>query len=366
MRELRSGDRVLVTGATGFIGSALTRLLLDRGVKVTVLVQPGSPEGGVAGLDVEQAVSDLRDAGGVRQAVEGQRLVFHMAAVYRFWTPDPAEFYDVNVGGTRNVLAAAAEAGCERVVYTSTVGTLGPPEPSALPVDESSYARVDHLFGAYKQSKYVAEHEALRAAAEGQDVVLAQPTFPVGPRDHIPTPSGKLVLDFLNGKMPGYVDTALNVVDVEDVAAGHILAAERGARGRSYILGGENLELVEILRVLSALTGLPAPARRVPTGVALAAARISEVVDGRLLRRPPRVPLEGALMATTRMVFDDRRARAELGYRSRPAAAALERSARWFYDNGYVAEGRRARMAWGHEPNGNAGIPLERPANSSS
>ena len=366
MGGLAAGDRVLVTGAAGFIGSALTRLLLERGVRVTALVQPGRPENGIDGLDVERIPADLRDAEAVAGAARRQRHVFHVAAVYRFWTPDPGEFYDVNVGGTRNVLAAAASAGCERVVYTSTVGTLGVPKGSSAPADETSHARVDHLFGAYKQSKYVAEHEALRAAAEGQDVVLVQPTFPVGPGDHTPTPSGKLVLDFLNGRMPGYVDTALNVVDVEDVAAGHILAAEQGTSGRSYILGGENLELVQILRALSEFTGLPAPTRRVPGGLALAAARVSELVEGRLLRRAPSVPLEGALMATTRMVFDDRRARSELGYSSRPATEALERSARWYLDNGYVGEARRALVTGAQAPYGKAGIPLERPANSSS
>jgi len=308
----------------------------------------------IEGLEVERISADLRDAPAVRAAASGCRAVFHVAAVYRFWTKDPSEFYDVNVGGTINVLEAAGSAGSERVVFTSTVGTLGVEDvkragrgrDGSRLVDESRYVQVDHLFGLYKQSKYVAEHEVLRAAAGGLPVTIVQPTFPVGPRDHAPTPSGKLILDFLNGRMPGYVDTSLNVVDVEDVAAGHILAAERGRTGRSYIVGGENLELREVLALLAKVTGLPTPALRVPAGLAVAAARTSHLVEGRLLRREPSVPLEGTLMATTRMEFSDRRARTELGYSSRPAVEALERSARWYAENGYVTARRLARINW--------------------
>jgi dihydroflavonol-4-reductase len=267
-----------------------------------------------------------------------------VAALYRFWSKDPDSFYRVNVGGTRNVMEAARRSGCERVVYTSTVGTIGLAGGSSA--DETSYAQVGHLFGLYKQSKYVAEHEVLRAAAEGLPVVLVQPTFPVGPRDHAPTPSGKLVLDYMNGKMPGFVDTALNVVDVEDVAAGHLLAAECGRTGRSYILGGENLSLARILAMLAEITGLPPVSRRVPRRLALVAAHASDLVQGRLLRREPSVPLEGTRMASTQMLFDDSRARAELGYVSRPAAEALTRSARWYAENGYVTAARLARCSW--------------------
>ncbi len=338
---------MLVTGASGFVGSAVTRALLARGVAVVALLQPGRDHRVVDGLEIERVPADLRDGDAVRKAVDGCRMVFHVAAVYRFWTRDPDEFYDVNVGGTRHVLAAAGDAGCERVVYTSTVGTIGLADhDGAPPADETSVARVDHLFGAYKQSKYVAEHEVLRAAAQGLPVTLVQPTFPVGPRDHSPTPSGKLVLDFLKGRMPGYVETSLNVVDVEDVAAGHLLAAERGQRGRSYILGGENLELREILSLLAEITALPRPTRRFPRQLALMAAHVSEADEGRLLRRQPSVPLEGTRMATTRMVFDDSRARRELGYTSRTARVALARSARWYADNGYVVPARLAQIAW--------------------
>jgi dihydroflavonol-4-reductase len=338
---------VLVTGASGFVGSAVTRALLARKLAVVALLQPGRDHRVLDGLEVERVTADLRDGGAVVSAVAGCRAVFHVAAVYRFWSRDPHEFYDVNVGGTRHVLAAARAAGCERVVYTSTVGTIGLEDGkgNGTPADETRFARVDHLFGSYKQSKYVAEHEALRAAAEGLPVVLVQPTFPVGPRDHAPTPSGKLVIDFLCGRMPGWVDTALNVVDVDDVAAGHLLAAERGVQGRSYILGGENLELRQILDLLAAITGLPGPKVRVPRSLALAAAYVSETVEGRVLRRPPSVPLEGTRMATTRMVFDDRRARTELGYASRPPRDALERSVRWYVENGYIPASRVARIS---------------------
>lgn len=340
---------MLVTGAAGFVGSAVTRALLARGVEVVALLQPGHPHSGVDGLDVEKVVADLRDGPECVKAVDGCRAVFHVAALYRFWSRDPSEFYDVNVGGTLNILAAARAAGCERIVYTSTVGTLGVEDMrrgGGDLVDERRWVHVDHLFGAYKQSKYVAEHEVLREAAAGLPVVLVQPTFPVGPRDHAPTPSGKLVLDFLNGKMPAFVDTSLNVVDVEDVAAGQVLAAERGVPGRSYILGGDNLRMREILATLAEISGLPAPTLQVPRGLVLAAARVSQLVEGRLLRRSPTVPLEGVRMATTRMEFSDARARGELGYSSRPARQALERSARWYAENGYVSGRRLARLTW--------------------
>lgn len=342
---MTAGDGVLVTGASGFIGSAITRALLAEGHPVIAFVEAQADLRNLDGLDVTIATGDLRDPHDVASAMSGCRSVFHVAALYRFWAPDPRLFYEVNVNGTRNVLAAARAHGVERIVYTSTVGTLG--LHGDRPSTEDDYPDVAHLFGAYKRSKYVAEHEVLRAAAQGAPVVLVHPTMPIGPRDRAPTPSGRLVVDYLNGRMPGYVDTVLNIVHVDDVALGHLLAYERGAPGRSYILGSQNLALRDVLRELAALTGLPEPRFRVPRSVSLAAAWVSDTVEGRLLKRTPAVPLEAARMSTTRMAFDDRRARAELGYSPRPAVDALADAARWYADNGYVTADRRARMRLG-------------------
>jgi dihydroflavonol-4-reductase len=345
--SLERGDRVVVTGAGGFIGSAVTRVLADRGASVVAVLQPGADTRNVDGLPVERAEADMRDAAAVRKALDGARYVFHAAALYRFWSKERSEFYDVNVGGTLNVLDAGAETGCERIVYTSTVGTIGLDRTSGgTPADESDWARIEHLFGSYKRSKYVAEHEVLRAAAGGLPIVLVQPTLPVGPRDLVPTPTGRLVLDFLNGRIPGYFSTSLNVVDVDDIAEGHLLALERGRQGRSYVLGGENRTFQEILATLAEETGLRAPRFRVPATVALGVAGLSEIIQGRLAGRAPSVPLEAARMATTQMIFSDDRARQELGYTSRPSREALVRSARWFAFHGYVVPERLARIQW--------------------
>ncbi|MGH9093153.1 MAG: NAD-dependent epimerase/dehydratase family protein, partial [Acidimicrobiales bacterium] len=344
---LAPGDRVAVTGAAGFIGSAVTRRLLERDAEVVAVVEPGGDERNLDGLDVKRATADVRDARAVRGAVEGCRFVLHTAALYGFWAPDPRAFYDVNVVGTRNVLAAAAGAGCERLVYTSTVGTVGLDHTSGgSPANEDCHADIEHLFGHYKRSKYVAEHEVLRAAAQGAPVVLVLPTFPLGPRDRRPTPTGRLVLDFLNGRIPGFVDTSLNVAHVDDLADAHLLALERGAVGRSYIAGGENLSMQAMLATLAGATGLPVPARRFPRALALAAGAVSDLVEGRLLHREPFVAMEAARMSTTTMIFDDSRARAELGYASRPPAEALAASARWFAHHGYVRPDRLAMARW--------------------
>ncbi|MGH9302796.1 MAG: hopanoid-associated sugar epimerase [Acidimicrobiales bacterium] len=345
------GDRVLVTGAAGFIGSAVTRVLVGRGADVVALVEPSASTANLDGLEVEVVRGDVRDPAAVRPAAKGARFVVHVAALYRFWSSRPEDFYDVNVTGTLNVLEAAAAAGCERVCYTSTVGTIGlVPAVDGLVADEYCFARVGHLFGNYKSSKYVAEHEVLRRAAEGLPVVLVQPTLPLGPRDRSPTPTGRIVVDFLNGRLPGFVDTALNVVDVDDLALGHLLALEGGMQGRSYILGGENLSLRSILDLLAEATGLPPARIRVPPAAALLVAHVSELVEGRLLGRAPSVPLEATKMATTKMVYSDARARAELAYSSRPAREALVRSAEWFVSNGYVSKRRLSRIRWSGDP----------------
>jgi dihydroflavonol-4-reductase len=339
------GDRVVVTGAAGFIGSAVVRALLARQAHVVALVEPNGDERNLVGLEVERIEVDVRDGDAVTKACDGARFIFHLAAMYRFWAPRPQDFYDVNVGGVLNIVEAARRGGCERVVYTSTVGVLGlDGAAKGQAADETCYADVAHLFGLYKRTKYVAEHEVLRAAAQGAPVSLVLPTFPIGPGDTRPTPTGKLVLDFLNGKIPAFVDTTLNVVHVDDLAAGHLLALEHGAIGRSYIVGGENMGMGPFLAGLAAVTGLPAPKFKVPRGVALGVGALSQLVEGRLLKREPFAALEAARMSTTNMMFNDQRARTELGYAPRPATEAMTDAARWFADNGYVTAKRLSRM----------------------
>lgn len=343
--RIAPGDKIVITGASGFVGSAVARAVAARGAKVVALVEPGADERNLGSIPAERVVADVRDGPAVRAACAGARFVFHLAAIYRFWAPDPQLFYDVNVGGTVNVLNAARDEKCERLIYTSTVGVLGlGGTKRGTPADETCFADVSHLFGCYKRTKYVAEHEVLRAGAEGLDVCLVLPTTPLGPGDLAPTPTGRIVLDFLNRRMPAFADTRLNVVHVDDLAAGHLAALERGARGRSYILGGQNLSMREILAILSDCSGLPAPRLRLPSELVLAVATASEFVEGRLLRRPPHVPLEAARMSATYMAFDDSRARTELGYTARPAREAILDSARWFAANGYVNSSRRTAI----------------------
>jgi len=341
------GDRVVITGAAGFIGSAVARAVQARGAKIVAVIEPGGDDRNLKDLQAQVVVADIRDAAAVLAACAGARFIFHLAAIYRFWARDPGIFYDVNVGGTLNVLAAARAAGCERLVFTSTVGVLGLRGTRAGDLaDENCYPDIAHLHGSYKRSKYAAEHEALRACAEGLDLCIALPTFPLGPGDTRPTPTGKLALDFLNGKMPAFADTAMNVVHVDDLALGHVAALERGGTGRSYILGGENLSMRAILQTLADYSGLPMPRLRAPRRLVLTAGAASTLIQGRLLRREPSVPLEGARMSAAKMIFNDDRARAEIGYSSRPAAEAIRESARWFADNGYLTAHRRAAIKW--------------------
>jgi len=345
--RIEPGDRVVITGASGFIGSAVARAAHARGAQVVAVVEPGADERNLEGVHAERVVADIRDAAAVRAVCQDARFVFHLAAIYRFWARDPRIFFDVNVGGTVNVLDAVRAAGCERLVFTSTVGVLGlGTTTGGKPADETSCADISHLFGHYKRTKFVAEHEVLRAAAEGLDTCIVLPTFPLGPGDLRPTPTGKLVLDFLNGKMPAFVDTAMNVVHVDDLALGHLAALEHGGTGRSYILGGENMSMRAILQVVTDYSGLPMPRRQIPRGLVLTAGVASDLIQGRLLRREPSVPLEAARMSATRMIFSDKRARTEIGHASRPAREAIEESARWFADHGYVSAVRRAAIRW--------------------
>jgi dihydroflavonol-4-reductase len=343
--SIAQGDRVVVTGAAGFIGSAVVRALLARGADVVAFVEPGGNQRNLEGLDVERAAVDVRDATAVASACADARFIFHLAALYRFWARRPRDFYDVNVGGTLNVLEAARRGACERIIYTSTVGVLGLEGAAhGEAADETCYADIAHLFGLYKRTKYVAEHEVLRAAAQGAPVSLVLPTFPLGPGDARPTPSGKLVLEFLNGRVPAFVDTTLNVVHVDDLATGHLLALERGSVGRSYIIGGENLSMGAFLAALAECTGLPTPKVQVPRSVALGVGALSQLVEGRILRREPSVSLEAARMSTTNMMFDDHRARLELGHSPRPTSEAFADSARWYVENGYVNAKRASRI----------------------
>ena len=334
---------MLVTGASGFIGSAVTRALAAGGHEVRALIEPGRDDSLLDGLAVERVIADIRDAAAVERGVAGIDTVFHLAAVYRFWAADPAVFYDVNVGGTLNVIRAIASRGSARLVYTSTVATLGVAEHGQL-ASEQTLAHFEHLFGHYKRSKYQAEHEVLRAGAAGLDVVLVHPTFPVGEGDAAPTPTGRTIVEFLNGRIPAYVDTALNVAHVDDVARGHLLAAQLGTLGRSYILGGENMSLREMLTILAELCGLPAPRVRLAPRAVLPVVRSAEWFEASVLHREPTLTAEPVRMATTKMEYDTSRARAELGYTSIPAREALRRAAAWFIANDYVKPAQLAKI----------------------
>jgi len=336
-------NTALVTGSSGFIGSAVIRALLAQGSGVRVLLEPGREPGLWPADDVEIVVGDVRDAAAVDRAVAGIGTVFHLAAIYRFWAPDPELFYDVNVRGTQNVLRSAADAGCRRFVYTSTVATLGVATADEL-ASEKTLVHFEHLFGHYKRSKYMAEHEVLRAGARGLPVVLVHPTFPVGPGDRAPTPTGRTIVEFLNGRIPAYVDTSLNIAHVDDVARGHVLAAELGRVGHSYVLGGENFSLYEMLEMLAELCGFEPPSVRLTPRMVLPVVRTAEWFEARVLRREPTLPSEPVRMATTRMAYDDSLARGALGYTSRPAREALAQAVRWYVDEGFVKPHRVARM----------------------
>jgi dihydroflavonol-4-reductase len=333
----------LVTGASGFLGSHVARLLAERGEHVRVLLRATSQTRLLEGLAVERASGDLRDETSLAKALAGVRIVYHVAADYRLWARDPREIYESNVQGTRNLLEAAKRANVEKFVYTSTVGTIAVPRHGALP-DENTITFIQEMIGAYKRSKWLAEQEARQAAAAGLPVVIVNPTTPVGPGDAKPTPTGRIIVDFLNGRMPAYVDTGLNFVPVEDAAAGHLLAAERGRIGERYILGGENLTLKQALEILSRVSGRRAPRVRVPHVLALAAG-YADAALSRLVGREPQIPLDGVRMARHNMFVSTEKARAELGFVAEPIAAAFARAVRWYETSGYVSAVRNADMA---------------------
>ncbi|MCU1234292.1 MAG: NAD-dependent epimerase/dehydratase, partial [Candidatus Solibacter sp.] len=314
----------LVTGASGFLGWHVARVLLERGYQVRALVRPGSR---VEGLDVERVTGDLRDAASLKLAATGCGLVFHVAADYRLWAKDPTELYRSNVDGTRNLLEAARQAGVERTVYTSTVGCIGIPAGGIG--DESQPVKLAHMAGDYKRSKFLAEQVALEFARSGMNVVIVNPTAPLGDHDVKPTPTGKIVLDFLNGDMPAFIDTGLNVVDVRDTAEGHWQACERGRSGERYILGSENLTLAQILQKLAAITGKKAPSIRLPYGIAYLAGMFSTAWAG-VTGKPPRVPIEAVRMAKKKMWVSHEKAKRELGFAPGPADQALRHAVEWF------------------------------------
>jgi dihydroflavonol-4-reductase len=324
----------LITGANGFIGSHVTRFLIGQGEQVRVLVRPQSDLRLLQGLAVEFAYADLRYADSLPATLRGVQRVYHVAADYRLWAKNPQDIYESNVTGTRNLLAAARQAGIDRFIYTSSVGTIVPPHPRTLP-DEETHLQLSDMIGHYKRSKFLAEQEATEAARQGQPVLIVNPTTPVGPGDWKPTPTGRIILDFLNGKIPAYVDTGLNFVAVEDVAKGHWLAAGRGKIGTRYILGDRNLTLKQMLQILSTLSGRPMPRVRLPHVVPYMAALADSLVS-RILRREPRIPLEGVRMARHKMFVDSSKAARDLGFQPGPVEAALERAIRWYSDNGYV------------------------------
>ena len=335
--------KTLVTGATGFLGSHVARALAGRGEDVRVLVRPSSDLRALEGLAAERMQGDLRDSASLARAVEGASRVFHVAADYRLWARDPREIYESNVAGTQNLLDAARRASVEKFVYTSTVATIAVPRRGALP-DECTESSISEMIGHYKRSKFEAETCAVQAARAGLPVVIVNPTTPVGPGDWKPTPTGKIIVDFLNGRMPAYVDTGLNFVPVEDCALGHLLAADRGRVGERYILGGRNLTLKEMLDMVSAASGRPAPRWKIPYVLAYAAGWVDSGLSG-ALGREPHIPLEGVRMARHKMFVNSSKAERELGFAPGPIESAIAQAVAWYYANGYVAAGRAPEVA---------------------
>ncbi len=322
----------LVTGATGFLGSAVARELLRDGRKIKLLARKNTDLSNIEGLDAEVVNGDLRDRDSLKSAMTGCSALFHVAAYYSLWDRDKKLIYDINVQGTRNILETALELGLERVVYTSTVGCIGLAN-GRKPSDEEQLMDPATLSNDYKLSKFQAENIALEMHNRGLPVVIVNPSTPIGPRDIKPTPTGKIVLDFLNGKMPAYLDTGLNLIDVTDCARGHILAEQKGKLGERYILGNKNMSLKEILLALEKITGIKAPTIKMPYWVAYAAGLACEVASNLITQRPPAVPLAGVKMAKYFMYFDSSKAIRELGLPQNPVENALSQSVDWFQEN---------------------------------
>jgi len=327
--------KAFVTGATGFLGSHVARVLAEQGAELRLLVRPTSDLRNLDRLNADRVVGDLRDSASLEKALAGCDVVFHVAADYRLWVRDPDQMYRSNVEGTRSVLEAARKQCVRRVVYTSSVATMGFTSNHAA-ADEQSPVSLADMIGHYKRSKFMAEQVAFAAARSGVDVVIVNPTTPIGERDIKPTPTGRIVLDFLKRKFPAYVETGLNLVDATECARGHIQALEKGRSGERYILGGENLTLKQILDRLAAITGLPSPTVKLPYIFALAAGVVDEMVTGRVLGREPRVTIDTVRMGRKTMFVSSAKAERELGWRTVPVDGALRRSVEWFRANGYV------------------------------
>ncbi len=326
---------VLVTGASGFVGSAVARCLIDAGFDVRVLMRPHSDRRNIKGLAVEVATGDLMDVTSLERALDGRRALFHVAADYRLWVRDPAPMFGANVDGTRHLMRASLAAGVERIVYTSSVATLGLRRDGQL-ADEDTPSTVADMIGAYKRSKFLAEAEVRRMIEDdGLPAVIVHPSAPVGPRDVKPTPTGRMILEAAMGRMPAYVDTGLNVVHVDDVARGHLLAFEKGVVGDRYILGGEDMSLKYILDEIAAITERPAPRVRLPHNLILPVALVAEAWTRLSGGGEPFVTVDGVRMAKKRMYFSSAKARRELGYGPRPARQALADAIAWFRENGY-------------------------------
>jgi len=327
--------KVFLTGATGFVGSHVARCYADAGAELRLLTRSSSNLSAIEGMAAEVVVGDLREPQSLRTAVAGCDAVVHVAADYRLWVRDPKSMHAANVDGTRELLRIAREEGVRRFVYTSSVATMGFRKDGTI-VDENSPVSIDDMIGDYKRSKFLGELEAIKAARAGQEVIILNPTTPIGAGDSKPTPTGRIVVDFLNKKFPAYVDTGLNLVDVGEVARMHLVALEKGTSGERYILGGENLTLKQILDRMSSITGLPSPKMKVPNAVAMAFAFFDENFTGRLLGKEPRATIEAVRMGQKMMFASSAKAERELGFRVLPVYSALRAAIEWFIEHGYA------------------------------
>jgi dihydroflavonol-4-reductase len=326
--------KALVTGATGFVGAAVVRALIKAGVEVRVLARRDSDFSNLQQFKIDGVYGDLRDRESLRKALAGCRQLYHVAAHYALWARNPAIFYDVNVTGTKNLLEAARDVGTERIVYCSTIGAIGLPPDGGLGTEETPVS-LEQMAGHYKRSKYLAEQEVLKLAKQGLPVVIVNPSAPVGEGDVKPTPTGQMIVEFMKGRMPAYIETGMNIVDVDDVAAGHLLAMEKGRIGERYILGTKNLMLREVFEILSRLTGVKMPSVKLPRELILPLAYLNLAFSW-VTGIPPRIPLEGVKMAKYKMHYDCSKAIRELGIPQTPPEVALEKAVRWFRDHHYA------------------------------